>query len=183
MGNSYTNVTLAGPAQGAVVAALDRCRRQAFVTPTRSGVTVVYDRAADEAGDPAELGDLALTLSRDLSCPALAAAVFDDDALLLGLSLSGAQAGEYLSSGGSTLGAGRLARAFGARRRLPLLWLVLASPRLPLFLFESTRHRLLLRALGHPGWAFATGYRYLQRGERPGDLGPGSLVRVGNAEA
>jgi hypothetical protein len=179
MGNWYKNITLRGPDQAEVAAVLRRLDRRAYVTPTRDSVTVVFDRASDEEGDPGELGDLVMALSHELDCAALAAAVFDDDVLLLGLYDHGTQVGEYNSAGRSTLGATSLSRAFGVGRRAPLLWALLGCARLPLFLFESFRHRLLVRALGHPIWAVATGYGYLRRGELPEGLAANALVHVG----
>jgi hypothetical protein len=119
-----------------------------------------------------------MTLSHELKCPALAAAVFDDDILLLGLYDQGAQVGEYNSAGPSTLGASSLARAFRAASRSPLIWALLICPRIPLFIFESFRHRLLLSLLRHPMWAFATGYKYISRGEPPEGLDSNALVHV-----
>ena len=178
MGNWYKNITVRGPQQAEIAAALAKHGRRCYLTPTRDAVTVVFDHRSDEEGDPRELGDLALTLSSDLACPALAAAVFDDDVLLLALYDAGQQLGEYNSAGASTLSAAALVRAFRAPRRAAIVWLLLESPRLPLFMFESFRHRLLLRALGQPPWAFATGYRYIEKGEPPEDLGTAELRHV-----
>jgi hypothetical protein len=179
MGNFYKNLILLGPSQLEVAGALERYGRVAFVTPEKNGITVTFDLESDEIGDPAELGDLALTLSRDLECPVLAAAVYDDDVLLLGLYDRCGQLGEYESSGASTLSTSGLAKAFRVERRGLRLWLLLRAPRLPFFVFESFRHSLLLRILGAPQWAYATGYPYLQRGERPAGLESSRLVHVG----
>ena len=179
MGNWYKNITVRGPSQTEVVTALLRLGRRAYVTPTREGITVVFDHASDASGDPAELGDLARRLSADLSCPSLAAAVFDDDVLLLGLYDQGKQIGEYNSTASSsTLGPAALARAFQVPGRAPFVWLLMKWPRLPVFLFESFRHRLLIRALRHPIWAFATGYEYIVKGEPPEDLDEVELFHV-----
>lgn len=178
MGNFYKNITVVGPSQEDVMAALDKHRRAAYVTPTHDGVTVVFDLESDEIGDPTELGALALTLSKDLACAALAAAVYDDDVLLLSLYERGEQLGEYNSSGSSDLTASALARVFRAPRRSLLIWILLRTPRLPLFIFESFRHSLLIRALRTPRWAF-TGYKYIQQGEPPPDLKAAALTHVG----
>ena len=183
MGNWYKNITVFGPSQATVVATLQAHDRRAYVTPTRKGVTVVFDRASDDSSSPGELGDLAIALSQELRCPALAAAVFDDDILLLGLYDQGAQVGEYNSTGRSTLGASSLSRAFSVASRTPLVWALLACPRIPLFIFESFRHRLLLRLLRHPTWAFGTGYKYISRGEPPEDLEPNELMHVNGQPA
>lgn len=178
VGNWYKNITTLGPAQAELAAVLSRHARRAFLTPTRDMVTVVFDERSDGEADPNELGDLALTLSLELNCPALAAAVYDDDVLLLALYVAGKQLGEFNSAGPSTLSARSLAGAFGASRRTPLLWLLLRSPRLPLFLFESFRHRLLLLTLGQPDWAFATGYKYIRKGEPPEDLEIADMMHI-----
>ena len=179
MGNFYKNLTVIGPKREAVEAALTTHQRAAYLTPTRDGITVIFDLESDEAGDPAPLGDLALTLSHDLACVALAVAVYDDDVLLIGLYDRGTQLGEYNSSEASTLRASVLARAFDVRARTPLLWALLGAPHVPLFIFESFRHSLLIRALRMPRWAFATGYKYIQQGEPPPDLAATSLTHVG----
>jgi hypothetical protein len=180
MGNFYKNVTVLGPSQADVVGVLERHARIAYVTPSHQGITVVFDREVDAAGGPAELGDIALTLSQDLACTTIAAAVYDDDVLLLALYQRGTQIGEYNSSGGSTLSAASLGRAVGlSRARVLLVWAVLGAPRLPLFLFETWRHFLLLRFLRMPAWAGGTGYKYVHQGEPPPDLGQEYLVHVG----
>jgi hypothetical protein len=178
MGNWYNNITTLGPEQADVAAWCARHDRQAYVTPTREGVTVVFDREVDRAADPGELGDLALLASLELGCAVLAAAVYDDDVLLLALYEGGRQVGEYNSAGQSTLGAATLCRIFGVRARVPIVWFVLHSPRVPLFVFESFRHRALIRALRQPAWAVATGYAYIRRGERPRDLEESELLHV-----
>lgn len=178
MGNWYNNMTTRGPAQADVAAWCTRHDRYAFVTPTRGGITVVFDRDVDRAADPGELGDLALLASHELDCPVLAAAVYDDDVLLLALYERGRQIGQYNSAGRSTLDAATLCRAFDVRPRLPLVWLVLNSPRLPLFLFESFRHGALMRALKQPPWAVASGYGYILRGERPREIEASELLRI-----
>jgi len=178
VGNWYNNITTIGPRQADVAGWCARHDRHAYVTPTRDGITVVFDRDVDRAADPGELGDLALLASLELACPVLAAAVYDDDVLLLALFEGGRQIGEYSSAGQSTLGAAALCRAFGVNARAPIAWLVLNSPRVPLFLFESLRHRALLRALRQPPWAVASGYAYIARGERPRGLDESELRHV-----
>ena len=178
MGNWYKNVTTRGPSQADVMAILARYTRRAYVTPTRDAVTVVFDERSEAEMQPTELGDLAFTLSSELRCPTLAAAVYDDDVLLLALYDAGRQVGEFNSAGVSTLHASDLARVFRVPERTFLLWLILESPRVPLFIFESFRHRLLLRALRHPLWALASGYRYIREGELPEDLTLEDLTHV-----
>ena len=52
---------------------------------------------------------------------------------------------------------------------------------MPLFIFESFRHRLLIRVLAMPPWAFATGYKYIQQGEPPPELEGTVLTHIGVA--
>jgi hypothetical protein len=99
--------------------------------------------------------------------------------LLLALYDAGEQVGEYNSAGTSTLTARQLSRAFRVPLRTAIIWALLRSPRFPLFLIESFRHRLLVRCLGHPSWASATGYRYILKGEPPEDLRETDLLHVG----
>jgi len=62
----------------------------------------------------------------------------------------------------------------------PLVAAVLHLPHFML-LFESARHRLLLKALRLPDWVFATGYKYIQQGEPPPGLTSEQLLHVGEA--
>jgi len=179
MGNFYKNVTIISASQAAILSSLENHNRTAYVTPTRDGVTVVFDLQSDEIGDPVELGDIAITLSSDLACVTMAAAVYDDDVLLLGLYDSGVQIGEYTTTGGSNLTARSIARVLGlSSGRTILLAMLLGSPRFPLFVFETWRHHLILKVLGLPLWATATGYNYIHQGEPPPGLRPEELVHT-----
>jgi hypothetical protein len=181
VGNSYANVTLRGPDREAVVAFLREERRRAYVTPTWGGITVVFDQAADADGAPDELPALAEALSRRFDCPALAAAVHDDDVLLLWLHDRGALAGEYDSRGARRLRARTLKTLFGTTRSsVAWLWTLLALPRPVPVLFETWRHAFIVRALGLPDWALATGYRYVREGEPPEGLDPAELRHTGD---
>jgi hypothetical protein len=178
MGNSYQNITLRGPSREAVIAALERHRRTAYVSPTDAQDIVVFDREAEDKGDPRELGDLALTLSQELQGVALAVAVYDDDLLLLSLYERGTQRGEYNSSEGSSLTASALARAFDVRARAALVAVLLGVPHFPVFLFEGMRHGALIKLLKTSPWADRTGYKYLRNGEPPPGLDPSRLHHV-----
>jgi hypothetical protein len=180
MGNFYKNITIIGASQAAIISSLENHNRTAYVTPTRDGVTVVFDLQSDEIGEPVELGDIAITLSADLTCVAMAAAVYDDDVLLLGLYDRGVQIGEYTTTGGSDLTARSIARVLGLPSgRTVLLATLLRSPRFPLFVFETWRHHLILKVLGLPAWAAATGYKYVHQGEPPPGLRPEELIHTG----
>ena len=174
MGNFYCNFTTRGPSADEIARVLNEHRRTAYVTPTHAGKTVVFDRAADEL-DPAEFDAVGTLLSRELTCPALAAAVADDDELWLVLYESGKRRVEY-SSRGANRGAYALSRAFGRPWMFPLVWVLLQWPYL---IFESWRHGLLAKALGLPAWCVATGYRYIERDELPDGLTVTDLRRTG----
>jgi hypothetical protein len=55
----------------------------------------------------------------------------------------------------------------------------MAAPHMPLFVFETWRHALILKMLGMPPWAAGTGYKYVHQGEPPPDLDPDDLIHVG----
>ena len=97
MGNFYTNYTLKGPSQQAVVAAL--AGRSAIITPAQNGCVVVFDEQSDEQ-DSTVITELASRLSRELRCPVLAVLNHDDDVFWYQLYLSGELADEYDSSPG-----------------------------------------------------------------------------------
>jgi hypothetical protein len=174
MGNFYCNFTTRGPSTDDIVRVLNEHRRTAYVTPTLGGRTVVFDEAADEL-DPSEINAVGTLLSRELQCPALAAAVADDDELWLGLYEAGELRVQY-SSRGANRGAYGVSRAFGRPWVFPLVWVLLQWPYL---IFETWRHGLLAKALGVPGWSVATGFRYIEQDELPDGLAESDLRRTG----
>jgi hypothetical protein len=94
MGNSYSNITLNGPAQDEVVRYLNAGRHVAYVSPTLHGRTVVFEE--HEAGEQ-EIFDLAAGLSAHFQCPALAIVVHDSDILYYQLFEDGVLTDEYNS--------------------------------------------------------------------------------------
>jgi hypothetical protein len=173
MGNFYCNFTTRGPSVDDIARVLTDHGRTAYVSPTVEGKTVVFDEAADEL-DPVEIDRVGELLSRELGCPALAAAVADDDELWLALYEAGERRVEY-SSRGANHGALALSRAFGRPWMCPLVWVLLQWPYL---VFESWRHGLLAKALGVPGWCVATGFRYIEQDELPEGLDASDLRRT-----
>src|SRR4051794_15044541 len=75
MGLTYANATIKGLSQEAVAAYLTSRGRNAFVSPTINGLTVIYH---DDFDDDFEY---AADFSRQFSCPALVVYEFDDDLL------------------------------------------------------------------------------------------------------
>jgi hypothetical protein len=96
MGFFYTSVTLKGPTQEQVIAYLHERGRDAYVSPTIQGVTVVYDHAC-EGQDTDLIQAVTAGLSDTFECPALAALLHDDDDFLYWLFRSGRLADEYNS--------------------------------------------------------------------------------------
>lgn len=174
MGNFYCNFTTRGPSTDAIARLLNDNRRTAYVTPTLGDKAVVFDEASDEL-DLSEIDAVGTLLSRELQCPALAAAVADDDELWLALYEEGERRVEY-SSRGANRGAYAISRAFGRPWVFPLVWMLLQWPYL---IFESWRHDLLAKALGLPSWCVATGFRYVEKDELPDGLELSHLRRTG----
>jgi hypothetical protein len=97
MGNWYTNICLKSVPQVQVARALEEFGRNAFVTPAFSDWVFVYDVRCDEFGLDV-LESLALTLSVQLACCAVASFNADDDVLWLGVYERGVFSTRYASS-------------------------------------------------------------------------------------
>ena len=88
MGLFYSNLTVYGPERPALLAELRRLKREAFLSPTIHGNTVVFDKAMDEQ-DSKAIERLGKAVTKALSCSALAAVLHDDDVLYLWLFQNG----------------------------------------------------------------------------------------------
>src|SRR5579885_624820 len=97
MGSFYTNITLKGPSQEQVAAYLCERRRDAYVSPTINGVTIVYDREADEQL-PGVLDSVSADLSSTFHCPAWWTLLHDSDVFLYALYVDGVRIDEYNSA-------------------------------------------------------------------------------------
>src|SRR5262245_37118505 len=84
MGLFYSNLTVYHAELPALRVALRRLARQAFLSPTVHGHTVVFDKAMDDQ-DSKAIERLGKAVTRALSCSALAAVLHDDDVLYLWL--------------------------------------------------------------------------------------------------
>jgi hypothetical protein len=181
LGSFYTNITLKGPEQAAVLTYLRTKGRDAYVAPTISDITLVYDLAC-ESQDQRILSALAADLSQAFGCPALAALVHDDDFLVYELFQDGVQVDEYNSdpayfegerpsppSGGD---ANALCAAFGDAAAVERVEEILRAwsgpnggPGASPYLFAQFRHRDLAGALGLPKSLSVLGYIYVAQGE------------------
>lgn len=169
MGAFYTNITLKGPEQAEVVAALRG--RKAFVSPQEYNCVVVFDEMTEEQ-DPAVLASVTASLSHQLGCPALAMLNHDDDMLVYQLYDRGILQDEYNSMpdyfddvpecarGGDAM---KLIEVFGAGD-LGTLERILVSDE---YTFATERHQALASALGLPLCAVGFGYNYLIDGDLP----------------
>lgn len=174
MGNSYTNITLLGPEHEDVVSEPRKMSRRAYITPTTNGKTIVYEKQSDEL-DIDVLNYVAADLSSRLGCVALAALVWDDDALYLQLFERSAQTVNYISRGGTRAGAWILCCSFKRKVVFPLLWIVML---IPFMLFEFWRHCIIAKLLEIPVWVVATGYLNIQNGEFPPHLAEEDLEHI-----
>lgn len=176
MGGFYTNYTLRGPSQKAVVSALTG--RKAIVSPVSSGCVVAYDEASDEQNGEA-IAVLASHLSRSLHCPVLAVLDHDDDILWYQLYEDGKLTDQYNSTPGyfdpsakpsapAGGNAERLCRAFGASD-IASVETVLRKSTFDAdgYTFAHERHADLVRALGIPEFAVLKAYASFERGEIP----------------
>jgi hypothetical protein len=198
MGNWYTNICVKGVSQEKIARSLEGLRRRAFVTPALSDWVFVYDEQCEEF-DLGVLESLALTLSAQLECTAVASFNADDDVLWLGVYEQGALSTRYASSvnlfeDGAEFPPAKetaevLARIFNKPQDAARLRRILRRGHGALgllrlvgihfqYLFEVLRHQELAALLGVPADAAVLGYKYMRRGERPSGIEEGALLRV-----
>lgn len=181
MGLFYANLTVYGPPQFQVKDALRRLGRTAFVSPTIDGYTVVCDQVICEQGAD-EIESLGCAVTAELSCPALAALLHDDDVLFLWLFRDGQVLDFYDSlpgyfdaeaePGSPEGGNGPLyCEAFdrpGRQERVELLLRVCIldedRPEIP---GEQERHRAIADELGMPPFVAAIVYEAIAEGYVP----------------
>ena len=179
MGTTYQNLTVCGAEQVRVVAALRAAGLAAFVTPAQLNFTVVFTKLGDAWESPEAASDVAGTLSHQLGCPVLIAAVFDDDILFLSLFEGLDRTFEYNSKERRVVNLRRLHQAAGGKGWFFVLWGILKLPHLIPYVIESFRHLHVLKALRMPKWAFAIGYTNIQRtGEAPLGLTVDDLIET-----
>ncbi|HEX2081232.1 MAG TPA: hypothetical protein VHG08_26245 [Longimicrobium sp.] len=164
MGATYSNVTLRGPSQEEVAAAVAEAGMAAVVSPTDQGVTVVYDCRCEE--DPDVLPAVTRWLSRRFGCAAWGVYVFDSDVVAYVLCRGGDVVDEYDSAPGypHVSGPPRGGNAALLCREMQLQPANVAEVERILrttrkegdYLFEERRHGDLMLELGHPDLAWAT---------------------------
>ncbi len=166
------------------MAALSQLNRNAFVSPTINGHTVVYDQECDEQNFDI-IEEFGCKLTETLSCAALAAVLHDDDVLYLWLFERGQISDHYNSlpqyfdpdaepgppeGGDSEL----ICRAFdkvGHEARIEtLLGADLLQGELPEILGELERHQALAHELGIPSCAVAIGFAAIAEGDIPDEF-------------
>ena len=186
MGTFYTNITVRHADVDAVVAVLEKLRRDAFVTPAHNGAVVVFD-AHIESQDAKDIDRLAVPISKGLRSAALLALNHDDDLLYYALLEDGRLLDEYNSRpryfngteqeaiGGD---ARKLAAAFGVPERADGLDRLLHASK---YTFETERHAALVQLLGLPPAAVGSGYDTVSDGELPEGLLASDLRMVGAA--
>jgi hypothetical protein len=190
VGSFYTNITVRSPQPARVADVLKSAGREAFVSPAANGCTVVFDLECEDQ-DIDVLNQLASALSGKLGCPALAVLNHDDDVLVVTLHEGGRLVDEYNSSpeyftdgpGAAPEGgdAERICHAFGADGKVDEVEAVLRTQGHSDggFAFEMERHESLVKALGLPPAAVATGFNYIDQGELPEGLSESDFVRTG----
>jgi hypothetical protein len=162
MGNFYTNVTLRTSDRAAVAEYMRAQSRACFLSPSRKGFTTVYDRLCENQ-DIRDLQALAVELSSQFHCTALAVLNHDDDILWVGLARDGDWITKYDSSEHFSGSAFNIAREFRVVGLTPLVSFLMRFP----MLFQIFRHSAIAATIGVPDFSVGFGYEYLHRGERP----------------
>ncbi len=99
MGIFYSNITVKNVDQAAAAKYLEDGKRQAYVSQTSNGYTVVFDKDADDS--PTNLQDLCLALSKVFRTVAFAVVVHDGDVFYYWLYEKGKLLDDYDSRPGS----------------------------------------------------------------------------------
>lgn len=181
MGNFYTNITLRGPDQTKILAFLREQNRNAYVSPTVNGMTIIFDEESDEQ-DVDILDTLTRDFSEALSCTGLGVLNHDDSMLWLGLYHKGQHLSEFDSSERLGTRPSSFPGAFGVSGKIFRTWLILNTPHF-LFLLETTRHAALANLLDLPRWAVGWGYRDLHEGGTPSGLERSELTHTQSSTA
>jgi hypothetical protein len=199
VGYFYSNITLKGPTQEQLVTYLRHAPRDAYVSPTVDGITVVYDREC-ESLHAEVLHQVTTDLSRTFACPALAAYLFDDDVFWYALYQRGCCVDTYNSepayfdesvapepSGGD---AALLCAAFACDPMTHEMDALLHFAPLTEdehgdlvipegFLPAEQQHAALARVLGLPTYAYGMGYYSIDSGHIPAKIDLANWIKTG----
>ena len=189
MGSFYTNISLCGPLQAAVVDYLKSKGRVAFVSPSDGNALVVYDQACDEQ-DTDLIAQVTSDLSQEFQCPALAMLNHDDDVLWYQLYEKGKLIDEYNScpsyfdpvaepSGPEGGDAEKLCNAFGGKD-VAAVEKILRNSSFDEdgYVFAFMRHNALAAAAGLPMFSVGCGYGSIECDELPEGLEKEQLTLV-----
>lgn len=186
MGYFYSNIVTKGPTVARVAEALQG--NTGFIVPGENGCVLVCDENIEMDGHESAR-DLAMSLSRSLSCAALAVTNHDDDILLLDLCIRGELVDSYNSTpsffddvepsdpnGGN---ASALCAAFNSANAISVESILRkSSSSEDCYVFAVDRHRDLAHELGLPSFFVGTGFAYLAAEEFPEGLSPETIIRV-----
>lgn len=181
MGNFYVNHAVRTTDHDRVKDLL--AGRDAYISPVINGIAAVYDKEADSQDEDITAG-LAKLLSAKMDTVVMAILNHDDDILMYWLSDRGTQTDAYNStpnyfsdtldtsvpSGGNSQ---VLCRSFGS----PNFEAAERILRSDDYVFALDRHLDLLNALGVTPEILYLGYRHLEAGDFPDNLG--SFIKVG----
>lgn len=188
MGAFYGNITLKGTTQAKVVQALHG--RRAIVAPNVGDYTVAFDSVCDEQ-DVDGIKALNFRLSDELRCIALAVIIHDDDVLAYFLYVNGDLINWYNScpayfddqsakepAGSAGGNAERLCVTFGVNKRQEAENILCKRRGKGGYIFETDRHKDLVRVLSLPEIAIGKALASFDRGEYPVGLSAEQMVRA-----
>ncbi len=192
MGIFYTNITLHGVDQSMVAGYLKQQKRDAYVSPTLNGRTVVFDKDSDLHIDA--LCTLAAELSTVFRCTALAVNIHDGDVFYYYLYQSGQLTDDYDSVPSYFFNEEPQAPIGGEARKLCEAFHQLDAVDEVIDIFDRAKHTVmddepsethltgdeihdvLAQALNLPPFVVDTGYHSIVNGFLPDDLAKESLV-------
>lgn len=179
MGSFYTTIAVGSVQQEEIRAVVGE--RRAFMSPPAGGFTVLYPDQRLFL-NPTEVMSLCSGLSATVCGPVMMAMVHDDDIMYYWLWTEGALVDRYISDpsyyephpnghqpyGGDAL---ELCRVFDSYSPEALKrTLYTAHGQENRYVFETDRHRDLVRLLGLPLFSAGIGFEYIEAGEVPEGL-------------
>jgi hypothetical protein len=192
MGLFYSNMTVYRVPRNELMVTLRRLRRTAFVSPDIQCFTVVFDEAIEDQ-DSTVIEEFGSALTGELSCPALAAMLHDDDVLYLWLFQNGKVCDRYDSlpqyfdpvaqpgppeGGNSELLCKAFERPDRQQRVEQVLRANLLEGELPEIRGEFERHQALAAELGIPAFVAGVCYSSIAGGYVPEEFIPQEFWNV-----